>query len=61
MRSRLNSASRSIGGEEAEAYLYTVNEGHDQPAIREAAGQALAELKARRRGGGKAALEGEGK
>jgi hypothetical protein len=33
-----------IGGEEAEAYLYTVSEGHDQPAIREAARQALDEL-----------------
>ncbi len=40
----------AIGGEEAEAYLYTVAQGHDQPAIREAAGQALEELKARRSG-----------
>ncbi|MGQ0508644.1 MAG: HEAT repeat domain-containing protein [Myxococcaceae bacterium] len=37
----------AIGGEEAEAYLYTVAEGHDQPAIREAATQALEELKTR--------------
>ncbi len=40
----------AIGGEEAEAYLYTVAQGHDQPAIREAATQALEELKTRRRG-----------
>ncbi|HVE83262.1 MAG TPA: HEAT repeat domain-containing protein [Myxococcales bacterium] len=33
-----------IGGEEAQAYLYTVAQGHDQPAIREAAQQALDEL-----------------
>jgi HEAT repeat protein len=33
-----------IGGEEAEAYLYTVSEGHDQPAIRQAARQALDDL-----------------
>jgi len=33
-----------IGGDEAQAYLYTVAQGHDQPAIREAAQQALDEL-----------------
>jgi hypothetical protein len=37
----------AIGGEEAEAYLYTVAEGHDQPAVRAAAAQALKELRAR--------------
>ncbi|MHB8873079.1 MAG: HEAT repeat domain-containing protein [Myxococcaceae bacterium] len=38
----------AIGGEEAEAYLYTVAQGHDQPAIRMAAQQALDELTAQR-------------
>ena len=33
-----------IGGEEAQAYLYTVAQGHDQAAVREAAQQALDEL-----------------
>jgi hypothetical protein len=35
----------SIGGEEAEAYLFTVSQGHDQPLIRDAADEALAELR----------------
>jgi len=38
----------SIGGEEAEAYLFTVSQGHDQPLIREAADEALAELRTTR-------------
>lgn len=37
----------AIGGDEAEAYLYTMQEGHDQPAIRDAAKQALEELQTR--------------
>src|SRR5262249_26294256 len=37
----------AIGGEEAEAYLYTVAQGHDDPEIRESAQQALRELRAR--------------
>lgn len=37
----------AIGGEEAEAYLFTMAQGHDEPAIRAAAQQALDELKAR--------------
>jgi len=37
-------ALAGIGGEEAQAYLYTVAQGHDHPAIREAAQQALDEL-----------------
>lgn len=39
----------AIGGEEAEAYLYTVAQGHDQPAVRAAAQQALDELRGRTR------------
>ena len=38
-----------LGGEEAEAWLFTVSQGHDVPAVREAAGQALGELRARTR------------
>jgi hypothetical protein len=38
----------SIGGEEAEAYLFTVSQGHDQPLIREAADEALSELRTSR-------------
>jgi len=34
----------AIGGEEARAYLYTVAQGHDIPAVREAAERALQEL-----------------
>jgi hypothetical protein len=34
----------AIGGEEAEAYLYTMAQGHDQPAVRDAARQALEEM-----------------
>jgi len=33
-----------IGGDEAQAYLYTVAQGHDQAAVREVAQQALDEL-----------------
>jgi hypothetical protein len=50
-----------IGGEEAEAYLYTVAQGHDQPAMRAAAQDALDTLHTSRklgleaRGGGRAA------
>ncbi|ADO72383.1 HEAT repeat domain-containing protein [Stigmatella aurantiaca] len=40
-----------IGGTEAEAYLYTVAEGHDQPAIQAAAQQALETLHASRKHG----------
>ena len=35
----------ALGGEEATAYLYTVAQGHDQPAIQEAAQQALDETR----------------
>jgi hypothetical protein len=38
----------AIGGEEAESYLYTLSQGHDQPAIRAAAEQALTELQSLR-------------
>lgn len=37
----------AIGGEEAEAYLFTVAQGHDQPEVQAAAEQAMAELRAR--------------
>lgn len=37
----------SIGGDEAEAYLFTMAQGHDEPAIRAAAQQSLDELKAK--------------
>lgn len=37
----------AIGGEEAEAYLFTVASGHDQPEVQAAAEQAMAELRAR--------------
>lgn len=40
-----------IGGSEAEAYLYTVAQGHDQPAIQAAAQQALDTLYASRKHG----------
>src|SRR6266849_5936586 len=43
-----------IGGDEAEAYLYTVAEGHDQPAVRAAAQKALDELRAKTRSAGRA-------
>jgi hypothetical protein len=39
-----------IGGEEAVAYLYTVSEGHDVLALREAARQALEEAQAKKPG-----------
>jgi HEAT repeat protein len=38
-----------IGGPEAEAYLYTVAQGHDAPAVQEAAQQALETLYASRK------------
>lgn len=38
----------AIGGEEAEAYLFTVAQGHDQPMVQEAARQAMEELLAAR-------------
>jgi len=34
----------AIGGDEAQAYLYTMSQGHDQPAVRDAARQALEEM-----------------
>jgi len=40
----------AIGGDEAEAYLFTVAEGHDHEAIREAAQQALDELRLQAKG-----------
>ena len=40
-----------IGGSEAEAYLFTVAQGHDQPAIQAAAQQALDTLYASRKHG----------
>lgn len=40
-------ALSAIGGEEAEAYLFTMAQGHDEPVIRASAQQALDELKAR--------------
>jgi hypothetical protein len=42
----------ALGGAEAEAYLFTVAQGHDSAPVREAARQALTEAQARRRGGG---------
>lgn len=36
----------AIGGEEAEAYLFTVAQGHDQPEVQAAAEQAMNELRA---------------
>lgn len=41
----------SIGGEEAEAYLFTMAQGHDEPVIRASAQQALDELKAKAKDG----------
>ncbi len=40
----------AIGGDEAEAYLWSVAQGHDDPLIRASATQALDELKARKQG-----------
>jgi hypothetical protein len=40
-----------IGGPEAEAYLFTVAQGHDQPAIQAAARQALETMSASRKHG----------
>jgi HEAT repeat protein len=42
-------AVSAIGGEDAEAYLDLVANGHDEPEMRDAAAQALAELKQRKR------------
>lgn len=39
----------ALGGDEAEAYLYTVAQGHDEPGLREAAEEALEELRRRPR------------
>ncbi|MBK7864824.1 MAG: HEAT repeat domain-containing protein [Archangiaceae bacterium] len=41
----------ALGGDEAEAYLQIIAEGHDQPLMRASAQQALDELHARRDGG----------
>jgi hypothetical protein len=51
----------AIGGDEAEAYLYTVAQGHDQPAIRAAAQQALDELSARKTGKKEATSDTKGR
>jgi hypothetical protein len=45
--SELLFAIGALGGEEAQAYLYTVAQGHEQPSVRRAAQQALDELLAR--------------
>jgi hypothetical protein len=42
-------ALSAIGGEDAEAWLYTVAQGHDDPLVRASAQQALDELKAHHR------------
>ncbi len=42
-------ALSEIGGDEAEAYLYTMAQGHDQPSIRQAASEAFEELQRRAR------------
>jgi len=41
-------AIAELGGRRAEGFLFTVARGHDAPAVREAAKQALAELERRR-------------
>ena len=41
----------AIGGEEAQAYLFTMAQGHDEPVIRASAQQALDELKAKAKQG----------
>lgn len=38
----------ALGGDEAEAYLFTVKSGHGDPAVRESAGEALEEMLRRR-------------
>lgn len=43
-------ALAAIGGAEAEAYLWSVAQGHDDPLIRASAEQALEELKSRKPG-----------
>ncbi len=40
----------AIGGDEAEAYLWSVAQGHDDPVVRASAEQALEELKSRQQG-----------
>lgn len=47
----------SIGGDEAEAYLFTVAQGADQPELQKAAEEAMAELRRTREA--KAAAKGE--
>ncbi len=42
-------ALAQIGGEEAMAYVFTVAQGHDDPAVRDAAQRALGELEERTR------------
>jgi len=44
-------ALSAIGGEEAEAYLFTMAQGHDEPVIRASAQQALDELNAKSKSG----------
>lgn len=41
----------ALGGDEAEAYLQIIADGHDQPLMRASAQQALEEMKARKDGG----------
>jgi len=41
-------ALAEIGGEEAEAYLFTASTGHGEEMVRQAAGEALASLRAER-------------
>lgn len=45
MQRELVFALSSLGGADAEAYLYVVSEGHDEPQLRHWAEQALDELK----------------
>ena len=45
-------AIAAIGGEEAEAYLFTMATGAEQPVLRASAEQALAELKTKKADGG---------
>ena len=46
-------ALAAIGGAEAEAYLWSVAQGHDDPLIRASAEQALEELKSKKSGADK--------
>jgi hypothetical protein len=50
-------ALAQIGGQEAMAYVFTVAQGHDDPAVRDAANKALHELEQRERA--QAAREGK--